>query len=49
MFGCVDASAVLREIEECKKVYPHAYIRLMAFDNERQTQVVAIVVHKPSL
>ena len=48
MFGCMDAGAVLREIDECKKTYPNAYIRLMAFDNKRQTQVVAVVVHKPS-
>jgi ribulose-bisphosphate carboxylase small chain len=39
MFGCTDASLVLREIEECKKAYPGAYIRVLGFDNVRQVQV----------
>jgi ribulose-bisphosphate carboxylase small chain len=47
MFGCTDASLVLREIEECKKAYPGAYIRVLGFDNVRQVQVTGFIAHKP--
>ncbi|KAG8058127.1 hypothetical protein GUJ93_ZPchr0002g24105 [Zizania palustris] len=47
MFGCTDAAAVLREVEECRKQFPDAFIRLIAFDSTRQCQCVSIVVHKP--
>jgi ribulose-bisphosphate carboxylase small chain len=47
MFGCTDASMVLREIEECKKAYPGAFIRVLGFDNVRQVQVTGFIVHKP--
>ncbi|KAL6194458.1 hypothetical protein ACLB2K_035542 [Fragaria x ananassa] len=36
MFGCIDPSLVLNEIQECKKTYPNAYIRCVAFDNQNQ-------------
>ncbi|BBN07729.1 hypothetical protein Mp_4g06040 [Marchantia polymorpha subsp. ruderalis] len=37
MFGCTDSASVLREIEECKKLYGHkCYIRCLGFDNTRQ-------------
>jgi ribulose-bisphosphate carboxylase small chain len=49
MFGCTDSSLVLREIEEVKKAYPQAYIRVLGFDNVRQVQVTGFIVHKPSL
>ncbi|KAH7299054.1 hypothetical protein KP509_25G070600 [Ceratopteris richardii] len=48
MFGCVDASVVLREIEECKKAQPDAYIRVMAFDNTRNAQTTSFLVYSPS-
>ncbi|KAH7422599.1 hypothetical protein KP509_12G016100 [Ceratopteris richardii] len=48
MFGCVDASVVLREIEECKKTHPDAYIRLLAFDNTRNAQSTSFLIHRPS-
>ncbi|XP_062218220.1 ribulose bisphosphate carboxylase small subunit, chloroplastic-like [Phragmites australis] len=48
MFGCTDASQVLREAEECRKEYPDAYIRLIAFDSSRQCQCMSFVIHKPS-
>lgn len=47
MFGCTDASQILAEIEECKKTYPNSYIRCLGFDNQKQTQCVAFLVHKP--
>lgn len=47
MFGCSDPSQVLNEMEECKKAYPNAYIRCLAFDNSRQCQCMALIIQKP--
>ncbi|XP_002982855.2 ribulose bisphosphate carboxylase small chain clone 512 [Selaginella moellendorffii] len=48
MFGCSDPAQVLREIEECKSMYPNAYIRVLGFDNIRQVQCISFIVQKPS-
>ncbi|KAF7838033.1 ribulose bisphosphate carboxylase small chain [Senna tora] len=48
MFGCTDSSQVLNEIHECKKAYPNAYIRCLAFDNHRHMQSTAFVIQKPT-
>jgi len=48
MFGCNDSSQVLNEIQECKKAYPNAYIRCLAFDNKQQVQCMAFVIQKPT-
>ncbi|KAK4270003.1 hypothetical protein QN277_023092 [Acacia crassicarpa] len=48
MFGCTDPSQVLNEIHECKKAYPNAYIRCLAFDNKRHMQAMAFVIHRPN-
>ncbi|GLJ25366.1 hypothetical protein SUGI_0485680 [Cryptomeria japonica] len=47
MFGCTDGSQVLAEMDECKKTFPNCYIRCLGFDNQKQTQCVAFIVHKP--
>ncbi|CAJ1941833.1 unnamed protein product [Sphenostylis stenocarpa] len=47
MFGCSDSSQVLNEIHECRRTYPNAYIRCLAFDNHRHMQSMAFIVHKP--
>ncbi|XP_077236786.1 ribulose bisphosphate carboxylase small subunit, chloroplastic-like [Tasmannia lanceolata] len=47
MFGCVDSSQVLNEMNECKKTYPNAYIRCLAFDNKQQVQCMAFLIQKP--
>ncbi|KAL8210995.1 hypothetical protein R6Q57_005433 [Mikania cordata] len=47
MFGCTDSSQVLNEIQECKKTYPNAYIRCLAFDNVKQAQCMSFVIQKP--
>ncbi|XWS47611.1 hypothetical protein CRYUN_Cryun14cG0167000 [Craigia yunnanensis] len=47
MFGCTDASQVLKEVEECKKEYPNAYIRIIGFDNKRQVQCISFIAYKP--
>ncbi|KAI8008725.1 hypothetical protein LOK49_LG07G00877 [Camellia lanceoleosa] len=48
MFGCNDSSQVLNEIHDCKKAYPNAYIRCLAFDNKRQCQCMSFVIQKPT-
>lgn len=49
MFGCTDPSLVLNEIQECKKTYPNAYIRCLAFDNQIQGQCMAFIIQKPAV
>ncbi|XP_009794031.1 ribulose bisphosphate carboxylase small subunit, chloroplastic isoform X2 [Nicotiana tabacum] len=48
MFGCNDSSQVLNEIQECKKAYPNAFIRCLAFDNVKQVQCMAFLIQKPA-
>ena len=47
MFGCTDATQVLKEVEECKKEYPSAWIRIIGFDNVRQVQCISFIAYKP--
>eukprot|EP00245_Coleochaete_scutata_P013753 TRINITY_DN56_c0_g2_i1.p1 TRINITY_DN56_c0_g2~~TRINITY_DN56_c0_g2_i1.p1 ORF type:complete len:175 (+),score=36.94 TRINITY_DN56_c0_g2_i1:245-769(+) len=47
MFGCQDASQVLREIAECKREYPGTYIRVVGFNSILQVQCVSFIVAKP--
>ncbi|KAK2978551.1 hypothetical protein RJ640_009510 [Escallonia rubra] len=49
MFACNDPSQVLHEIQECKKTYPNAYIRCLAFDNLKQAQCMSFVIQKPTI
>jgi ribulose-bisphosphate carboxylase small chain len=46
MFGCQDPSDVVREIESCKKEFPNAKVRVIAYDSQRQMQVVGFIVKK---
>jgi ribulose-bisphosphate carboxylase small chain len=48
MFGCTDASQVLKEISACVKACPDAYVRMSAFDASRQVQVASMLVHRPA-
>ncbi|CAL0318901.1 unnamed protein product [Lupinus luteus] len=48
MFGCTDSSQVLKEVEEAKKAYPNAFIRIIGFDNVRQVQCISFIAYKPS-
>eukprot|EP00878_Enallax_costatus_P000330 GHUV01000407.1.p1 GENE.GHUV01000407.1~~GHUV01000407.1.p1 ORF type:complete len:184 (+),score=40.76 GHUV01000407.1:55-552(+) len=48
MFGCTDPVQVLREIDNATKAFPNAYIRMCAFDANRQVQVASMLVHRPS-
>ncbi|XVF71640.1 hypothetical protein PTKIN_Ptkin12aG0055300 [Pterospermum kingtungense] len=47
MFGCTDSSQVMKEVEECKKEYPNAFIRIIGFDNVRQVQCISFIAFKP--
>ncbi|RQW19369.1 hypothetical protein EHS17_15495 [Rhodobacteraceae bacterium CH30] len=47
MFGCNDASQVLKELNECKKEYPQSWVRIIGFDNVRQVQCISFIAHKP--
>jgi ribulose-bisphosphate carboxylase small chain len=48
MFGCTDSSQVLSEIQSAVKSFPKAYIRLVAFDADKQVQVTGMLVHRPT-
>ncbi|XP_062107359.1 ribulose bisphosphate carboxylase small subunit, chloroplastic-like [Humulus lupulus] len=47
MFGCTDATQVIGEVEEAKKEYPDAHIRIIGFDNNRQVQCISFIAYKP--
>jgi len=47
MFGCTDPVQVLKEIDAATKAFPNAYIRMCAFDANRQVQVASMLVHRP--
>lgn len=38
---------VLKEIDAATKAFPSAYVRMAAFDANRQVQVVSMLVHRP--
>merc|ERR1719453_738892 len=46
MFGCTDPSAVVREIENCKREFPNAKIRVIAYDSVKQVQSIGFIVRK---
>jgi ribulose-bisphosphate carboxylase small chain len=47
MFGCTDPSQVLKEISACTYAFPKAYVRLVAFDNLKQVQIMGFLVQRP--
>lgn len=49
MFDLKDPAGVLHEINECRKAYPHHYIRLNAYDARygRQTTALSFIVQRP--
>ncbi|CAL0321667.1 unnamed protein product [Lupinus luteus] len=47
MFGCTDSAQVLKELDEAKKEYPNAFIRIIGFDNKRQVQCISFIAYKP--
>ena len=49
MFGETDVDAIFQEIEQCKKANPGNHIRLVGYDNFKQTQGTALVVHRAEI
>lgn len=47
MFGCTDGSQVLAEVQNCRRAFPDAYIRMVGFDPIRQVQVAGFLVNRP--
>jgi ribulose-bisphosphate carboxylase small chain len=49
MFDLQDAAGVMLELQECRKAFPRHYIRLMAFDNTRGIESIAMsfIVNRP--
>ncbi|KAG1671998.1 hypothetical protein FOA52_013371 [Chlamydomonas sp. UWO 241] len=48
MFGCTDASQVLKEVAQCTASFPTSYVRLVAFDNQKQVQCMGFLVQRPA-
>ncbi len=46
MFGETDVDAILEEVENCKRANPGHHVRLIGYDNYRQTQGTAMVIHR---
>ena len=49
MFDITDASAILLELNACRKTFPQHYIRVTAFDSTHGTEsvVMSIIVNRP--
>ena len=46
LFGETDVDRILAEIEACKKANPRHHVRLIGYDNFRQTQGANMIVHR---
>jgi ribulose-bisphosphate carboxylase small chain len=46
MFGETDVDKIMAELEECRKANPNHHIKLIGYDNIRQTQGTALVVYR---
>lgn len=48
MFGETDVDKILAEVEACKRSNPNHLIKLIGYDNIRQTQGTALLVYRPA-
>ncbi len=48
LFNATSPQEVLNEVQQCRSEYSSCYIRVVAFDNIKQCQVMSFIVHKPS-
>jgi ribulose-bisphosphate carboxylase small chain len=48
LFNATSPQEVLAEVQQCRSEYPGCYIRVVAFDNIKQCQVMSFIVHKPN-
>ncbi|MCL4801134.1 MAG: ribulose bisphosphate carboxylase small subunit [Burkholderiales bacterium] len=46
MFGETDVDRILAEAEACHEANPRDHVRLIGYDNRRQTQGAAMVIHR---
>jgi ribulose-bisphosphate carboxylase small chain len=49
MFGESDVDAILAEIEECKSSNPGHHVRLIGYDNIKQSQGANMLVHRAEI
>jgi ribulose-bisphosphate carboxylase small chain len=51
MFDLRDAKGVMMELDECRKAYPDAYIRINAFDSTRgwETVRMSFIASRPAV
>lgn len=50
MFDLKDPAGILMEVTNCRKTFPHHYIRMMAFDSTRNIESIAMsfIVNRPT-
>ncbi|MBD2460781.1 ribulose bisphosphate carboxylase small subunit [Oscillatoria sp. FACHB-1407] len=48
LFNASTPQEVLNEVQQCRSEYSNNYIRVVAFDNIKQCQVMSFIVHKPN-
>lgn len=48
LFNATSPQEVLNEVQQCRSEYGNSYIRVVAFDNIKQCQVMSFIVHKPN-
>ncbi len=49
MFGETDVDRILSEIEACKKANPGNHVRLIGYDNIKQSQGANMIVHRATI
>jgi ribulose-bisphosphate carboxylase small chain len=49
MFGETDVDRILAEIEACKKANPGHHVRLIGYDNIKQSQGANMIVHRAAI
>ncbi|KAK7381094.1 hypothetical protein VNO78_33618 [Psophocarpus tetragonolobus] len=47
MYGCTDATQVMKEVYEVKTAHPNGFVRIIGFDNVRQVQCISFIAYKP--
>ncbi len=48
LFSARSAQEVLNEVQQCRSEYTNCFVRVVAFDNVKQCQVLSFIVHKPN-
>ena len=47
LFSANSVQEVLNEVQQCRSESPNCYIRVIGFDNIKQTQCVSFIAYKP--